>query len=82
MNAIDSLLSTATDAPLISYRQRTETQASLADRVDCMVSRLRKADALPGNRFVVLNEEDPITFYILLLALLKTGDRIRVDLNA
>jgi acyl-coenzyme A synthetase/AMP-(fatty) acid ligase len=76
LNSIDSLLSTATDAPLISYRQQTETQASIADRVDSMVTRLRKWDGLQGNRFAVLTEENPITFYILLLALLKINQRV------
>ena len=73
MVTIDSLLSAAVDRPLISHGQQTETQASLADQVHSMAARLRKWDRLPGNRFVVLTEENPITFFILLLALLKTN---------
>ena len=76
MNTIESLLSAADDRPLISYRQQTETQISFAQRVDSMVARLRKIERLQETKFVLVTEENPIIFYVLLLALLKNENRV------
>jgi acyl-CoA synthetase (AMP-forming)/AMP-acid ligase II len=76
MNTIGSFLSAAVDKPLISYKGHTETQVSFAHRVDSMVARLQKMQQLQNPDFVLLAEENPITFYVLLLALLKNGNRV------
>lgn len=76
MNTIESLLSGAVDKPLISYGRHTETQVSFAHRVNSMVARLQKMKQLPDTNFVLVAEENPITFYVLLLALLKNGNRV------
>ena len=76
MNTIESLLSTAVNRPLISYRGQTETQVSFAQRVDTLIARLRKIATLQDTKFVLINEEDPIAFYALLLALWENGNRV------
>ena len=76
MKPIESLLSTANDRPLISYRQHTETQITFARRVERMAARLRKMATLPDTEFVLVTAEDPITFYTLLLALWINQKRV------
>jgi acyl-CoA synthetase (AMP-forming)/AMP-acid ligase II len=76
MNTLESLLSTAVDRPLISYGRQTETQVSFAQRVEKLVDRLQKISVLHDTTYVLVTEEDPIAFYVLLLALWKNGNRV------
>jgi acyl-CoA synthetase (AMP-forming)/AMP-acid ligase II len=76
MNTIESLLSTANNRRLISYQGQTETQITFARRVDALFSQIKKIAELKDPQFVIIKEKNPITFYALLMALWKNGNRV------